>query len=345
MFIMNQKTINLFFRLAFCIFTAFTATSCGDSESFTVEGTIEGNPTLNLRYLYYSNNALQQGITAAREGKFTFKGSSQTPTVIEITDNDYRLIGRIYAVNGNRIECRLDRNNPNNINTEGNDVGERWSRFLRDNAEALASPGANTIIERYIADRPDDVVSTLLLVTSYNSAGNAARVDSLLETIATEARPSTLTDGYNYLLQRLVAAEATSEVRPIVYFNSRDSLETYNPSRSKYSLIAVRPSHFKVSDSITPELRSLAGKYKTRTLRIVDFSTETDTTVWKTEVRGDSASWSRGILVASVATPGIDRLGIPALPYFIVVDSTGTQHYRGQSVKAARADIERLLDR
>ncbi len=340
---MALKTIKPLLRLAFCMFAAFTATSCGDSESFTVEGTIEGNPTLNLRYIYYSNNALQQGITAARDGKFTFKGSSQTPAIIEITDNDYRLIGRIYVANGDRIECRLDRNNPNNIAAVGNDVGERWSRFLRDNAETLSGPAANAAIEKYIADSPDDIVSTLLLVTSYNSAGNASRVDSLLETIATEARPSTLTDGYNYLLQRLVAAEATSEVRPIVYFNAVDSLETYNPSRSKYSLIAVRTSRFKASDTITPQLKKLASKYKPRRLKIVDFSTETDTTVWKNEVRSDSASWSRGILIASVATPGIDRLGIPALPYFIVVDSTGAQHYRGQSVKTAIDNIERLL--
>lgn len=340
---MAKNMTKTLLRLAFAIMTLFAATACGDSESFTVEGTIEGNPTLNLRYLYYSNNALQQGITAARDGKFTFKGASQLPTIVEITDNDYRLIGRVYVANGNRIECRLDRANPDNITAKGNDVDERWSRFLRENAGVLAGDSANAAIEKYIAANPADVVSTLLLVTSYKSAGNAARVDSLLETIATEARPSSLTDGYNYLLQRLVAAEATSEVRPIVYYTPADSLATYNPSRSKYSLITVRKSHYTVGDSITPELKALADKYKTRTLRIVDFSTETDTTIWKNEVRGDSASWSRGILVASVASPGIDRLGIPALPYFIVVDSTGAQHYRGQSVKAAAADIKRLV--
>lgn len=342
---MPTKIIQQILKLVFCLLTAFAAASCGDNESFTIEGRIEGNPTINLRYLYYSNNALQQGITAARDGKFTFKGISPTPTILEITDNDYRLIGRLYVVNGNRIECTLDRNNPNNITIEGNDTGKRWAAFLRENAGKLAGENANSIIEDYIARHTDDIVSTLLIVTAYNANNRAARVDSILETIATEARPSTLTDGYNYLLQRLVATEATSEVRPIVFFNAKDSLETYNPSRSRFSLIALRKSHGDNIDSITPEIRKLASEYKSRQLAIVDFSTETDTSVWKKEVRADSATWSCGILISSVASPGIDRLGVPSIPYFIVVDSAGNQHYRGPSVSAASAEISTLLEK
>ena len=192
---------------------------CGDSESFTIEGTVEGNATLNLRFLYYTNNTLVRGLTAARDGKFEYKGVATSPTILEILDNDYRLMGRLYVVNGERIECHLTRNAPNAIKVSGSEISERWADFLNKNNEALSTAKANEIIEQYVSDNADDIVSTLLLLTSYDASSDALRADSIMSSLNPEVRPSTLVAGFNALLQRLVSDTATQPISPISCLN------------------------------------------------------------------------------------------------------------------------------
>lgn len=139
---------------------ALLLASCGNDEQFRIEGTIEGEPTMNLRVAYYGNGSLQMAITAAREGKFEFTGSSQQPTIVEILDNDYRPVGRLYAANGDELTCRLDRSNPFNIQVSGSDDARRYADATRDKAETLLRGGwkqRNGIIAQYVADNPGNL--------------------------------------------------------------------------------------------------------------------------------------------------------------------------------------------
>ena len=47
---------------------------CSEKKFFTVEGTVEGGRTMNLRFVYVGDDNLNNVITAARDGKFVFKG-------------------------------------------------------------------------------------------------------------------------------------------------------------------------------------------------------------------------------------------------------------------------------
>lgn len=329
-------------RLSTLIFNAATAAalalgtlSCGDSDTFTVEGKLEDNATMNIRYIYYTGSVLNRGITAAREGKFEFKGVSANPTILEITDNDFRPLGRLYISNGERVECTLTRGKPNAIRVGGSEISSRWAQFLNDNADALEGTGRNRVIEQYVASHPDDVVSTLLMLTAYDSSGNALRADSVLSSIEQNCRPAILVDGYNSMLQRLVAQTATEAVVPVPYFNRRDSLVSFNPASSPLSLIVMSDESSGRSDSIVPALRRIRKLKKDIRPEIIDFSLDRDTLRWHRSTLNDSASWRQGWVAGSLASPGIDRLGIPRLPYFIVVDSAGTQRLRTGSISLA----------
>ena len=48
-------------------------------------------------------------------------------------------------------------------------------------------------------------------------------------------------------------------------------------------------------------------------------------------------------LAGSVAAPAFDLMGIQRLPYFLVVDSTGTQLYRGPSITQAEKTLKSKL--
>lgn len=331
-------------RFIAAVVVVVTLGGCGDDETFTIEGTIEGNPTMNMRFVYYANNTLNRGLTAAREGKFEFKGVAPVPAIVEILDNEYRLLGRLYAVNGDRIECRLTRGRPHDIKVNGSETSERWANVLAENAEALAGPGRNEVVERYVAANPSDVVSMLLMLTEYDASRDALRADSVLSSIAQEARPSTLVDGFNAMLQRLVAHTATEKVAVIPYFNVRDSLVSFRPSARPWSLVVLSDSKTGRSDSIVPALRKLSRKALRPKLQVAEFSMDRDTLSWRRDIRNDSAAWSQGWVPGSIASAGIERLGIPSLPYFIVVDSTGRQALRTSSVTEAEEFVGRCLE-
>lgn len=320
--------------------------SCGDSDSFTIEGTVEENPSMNLRFIYQNNSALQKGITAVRDGKFEFKGVASNPTIVEILDNDFRPLGRVYIKNGQQIKCKLTRGNPFAISVSGDETSSRWASFLNANRQTLldGSPATtNLLIEKYVGDHPEDIVSTLLMLTSYDASADALRADSVMSSIDIEARPSSLVDGFNSLLQRLVSETASRPVAPIPFYNMRDSLVDFRPSAKPLSLLALSNNSSGRADSIVPALKRLSRKSLRPKLQIVDFSTDKDTIAWHRSIRPDSASWQQGWAPGAIASPGINRLGIPAVPYFIVIDSAGNQLLRSRSISIAEAYIDSCL--
>ena len=318
--------------------------SCGDSDSFTIEGTVDGNATLNLRFIYYTNGSLVKGLTAARDGKFEYKGVALNPCVVEILDNDFRPMGRVYVSNGDRIECHLTRNAPEKIQVSGNEISERWAKFLNDNADRLTSAGGNDAIEEYVRKNPSDIVSTLLMLTSYDASSDALRADSIMSSINPEMRPSLLVDNFNSLLQRLVSSVSTDTIAPISCLNMRDSLVDFNPSAKALSLIVISDASSGRSDSIVPVLGRLYRRSSRPSLQLADISVDKDTMSWHKSVRPDSASWPQLWVAGSLASPGIDRLGVPALPYFIVTDSAGVQLLRTPSVKRAEAFVDSCIN-
>lgn len=332
------------YRIISYLILALAAAACTDHEQFRISGTIADEPTMNIRVGYYADGAYRTLITVSEKGAFEFYGSSRQPTVVEIYDYEYRLLGRVYAANGQTLEVKLARSNPYALSVEGNETAKAWADFLRANADSLLSDPAkaNRIIGRYISANPSDIVSTLLLITSFDSSAEPLAADSLLATIAPEARPSALTDSYNYLLQRVVAETADEHVLPFRYVTRKDSVRTFRPAGSALSLIAISNENSRRADSIVPLLRRLEKGRDKRKLSIIDLSVEAEGRDWKRNTATDSAAWEQGWTPGGIASPGIERLAIPSIPFFIVCDSTGSQLYRGTSPGAAEALISTI---
>lgn len=333
-----------YFKLLIVPVLLLAMASCGDSESFTVKGVIEGLPTMNVRYVYFANGRVNRGVTASREGKFEIKASAPAPTILEICDNDYRPMARLYVVNGDNLECELIRERPYQLKVEGNDISERWAKYLNENLKILtkSAEDANAAVEKYVLQKPDDVLSTLLLLTVYDATSNALHADSLMTSINQQCRPAILVDGFNALLQRLVDQSTSEAVVAVPYYGKNDSLLCFSPAASPWSLIVISDEQSPRNDSIVPALRRL-GKGSLRSkLQIVELSMDPDTVTWRKSIAADSASWRQGWVAAAVASPGIDRLGVPSFPYFIVTDSTGAQQFRGRSVSIAEQFINSL---
>lgn len=322
-----------------------SAGACSSDDSFRVNGVIEGKPTMNLRAGYYADGKYKTVITAVREGEFEFFGNAGQPAILEITDYEYRPIARLYVRNGETYDIRLEQGQPYSIHASGNDENERWSAFLRDNSAKLQGGEANSVVAAYINSHPDDIVSTFLLLTEYDASVNIAEADTLFATIAPEARPSALTEGYAFILERLASAVAGAEVPPLKYIDRRDSLMSFNPARQEYSVIAVSTQQNQRSDSLVPALRRLSKKFPKKRLQILDFSLDGDTMVWKRAARMDSATWNQGWVAGGLAGMSVDRLCIPSLPFIIVCDSTGRQLIRTPYTGVAEKYLNTILDK
>ena len=331
------------FNFAFLILLFLPLLACSDSEQFRVNGTIEGKPTMNLRAAYYADGAFHNLITAVREGEFEFYGKASQPALLEITDYEHRPIARLLVVNGETYTVKIDPATQFGIDISGNDANVRWSAFLRKNAEAL-NDNPNNAVARYIAEHPDDIVSTLLLITTFDASTDALRADSLMAMIAPQARPSNIAEAYNYILQRLVGDSVFGEVLPLKYVNRDDSLCSFNPAKQKYSLIVLsRTDNTFRADSILPALRRMHKNYFGKKLAILDFSLDADAHEWKRATNLDSAGWNQGWAAGSVAAMGIERLGVPRTPFFILCDSSGQQLFRGGRLLDVENKIDSLL--
>lgn len=315
-----------------CAVVCLLCTACGGSDRFQIKGTVEGKRTMNLRIAYTGRDNINNVLTAARDGVFEFAGQAPDGALVEVLDNDYRPIARFYAEDGDRLEVFVDPARQSATRVKGNDVSERWTAWLQSNAAAVDGTDAaalNNAVARYVKGHTDDVLSALLLSAYFNADLEPARAARLLASLKPEARPAHIVDSW-----RLTDARPTESitVMPITYV-APDSTAHYRPARHTRSMLAFSADYTGRTDSIVPALRRLRREH--RNAAFVDMWCDNDTLMWHRSLAADSVDWPAGWLPASVASPGVDRLRIPSLPYFIVADAKGRQLYRGPSVTAA----------
>lgn len=328
---------------------ALTATSCGHSDTFRIEGELSDGSTINLRILYYSDGAVISGITASKDGKFHYESNVSNKSLIEFYDNDYRLLGRVVASPGDDIKVKLNPSNPYLIEAEGNETTQQWSKFLSTNAELLQGGKAdvkNDLVADYVKKNPDNSVSELLMMTEFNAGvpGGALRADSLLNLISEDVREKGFSTGFAQIVERVGEKAAQEKVMPIPYRKSGNITAIFKPSDKPYNLIAFTDERSS-RDTISPHIGKLVARQPAAKLGVIELSLDMDTVVWARTLRGDSAKWTRGWVAGSISARGVDRLGLPELPYFIVADSAGRQLWRGRSISAAYAKLETLLKR
>lgn len=332
--------------LAVSLVAAFMAVACGDSDRFTVKGTVEGGRSMNLRYVFYDGDAFMQGITAVRGGDFRFEGTAPQPVLIELFDNDYRLLGRIYAAKGDEIECRIDPADPNRLSASGRKDLSRWTQWLRDNADALAAGRGDSLVAAYVERNPGDVVATLLVVTQIDASTDRGLhlADSMLTLIAPEARPLNITRSLVAQIEQHVHGPEARMRDFGVRMRDRGN-DTLRMASSPLTLFALSTERTARRDSVVPALRAIYKSHGGRRLRVVDISLDIDTPAWRRITRPDSAGWIQAWLPGGTASRGIGSLAVPSLPYFIVADSTGSQLLRTPSAAAARSFIDKRMAR
>ncbi len=330
--------------LIISLMAGFLMTGCGNDEAFTIAGVVNGVGTQNLRIGYVANGKVINDVTVAVDGKFRYEGSASQPTVVEIFTSSRNLIGCVYAKNGDAIEGEWSIDNPYDAEVSGNSPSKEWAKFLRENQDVLAAKNpmaANDAIARYVMSHRDNVVSTLLMITNYDAAADEAMADSLYNMIEPKARPDALVASYRQMTGGLDAEMMSRRVLPLRLYAGEDSTVTFFPSRQSYGLLCFMARDGR--DTIVPKLRRLTEDYSQKRLHIVDIAFASDSSAWHGMRSRGSVSWDECWAVGDVVNKSIEYLSVPRTPYFIVVDSTGMQLYRGSAFGGAENVIKSKL--
>ncbi|MBD5240687.1 MAG: DUF4369 domain-containing protein [Barnesiella sp.] len=320
------------------IIAALLATGCGKKDSFTVTGSIDGAGSSIVELLYCIDGAYTRLSTTAENGKFTLTGSASEPAVAFLSVSSGSPLVELTVVNGADIHCEINPEKPFEVKIKGDKVNEEYARFLNTNSDVLASADVTRInhaVKTFVGDNRKSMAATVALITQFRAADNEISTDSLISIIDPEARPKSLLANYNDVLAGQLSAEARENITALTLINRNDSVVRYNPFRYKMTLLAFTGDGKHCRDSILPRLRSLRKDYPAKKLAMIEVNTSPDSTTWKRVTAKDTATWVQVWQPGSVASPSFRRMAVARVPFFIVVDSVGTQLHRGSSASVA----------
>jgi len=329
------------------ILALIVLTACDSETAFTVSGSIDGIGAQMLSLTYFADGTLRRVSSPASNGQFSIKASAKEPSLATLTLSDGTPIATLVVENGVKIKVTADLADPTGITVEGNDPSEKIAAWIKDNAQVIKQSDAaaiNASIAEFIAENSGDISATALLVTHFRTEGYEHMADSLFTSISTDARPAALVQNFNAVLASKLSATTTSDIEALTLYEYGDSLVSYNPRAYQTSLLCFLSADRRLRDSVIPELKNMAEQFNDKQFRIIEISTTPDSATWKSSVKNDSATWNRIWAPGSVSAPGIRKLGIERVPYFIVASSDGAQIYRGISISAARQIIDRQFE-
>lgn len=323
--------------LILAVLSLLTA-ACGSDDTFMVNAEIEGLGTRNMRFYYYDGRALQTGMAAALDGKFTYHGRTKSPAIFTIATAQRDVIGHIIVRNGDAIDLKLNSSDPTRMEVKGNKDAQQYAEFLKENAVALTAGNPaklNEAVEKYVTSNRGRLAATAALLLHYDFRLDPAMADSLLGMIDEKARPVPFVTGYRSMLERAAMETEAEPVAPLTLFCDDDSLTTVSPSDAARTLMVFTDGPSARLDSVNAAIDAVAPEKNDSRRAVLNIALDRDTTHWK---QGLKAAPSRGRNLwapGSVSSARISRLGITRLPAFIVVDSLGNKLYQGTSVTRA----------
>lgn len=323
---------------------ALQLTGCGNSH-FTIKGDFSDGGTQNVRIVYVDGDRIASEWITLIDNKFTFEGSAESPTILYIFNQQRKIIAHALVKNGDKISISGEIKKNYRTKVSGTDLNEEWNNFINEFSDLLETHRYrrfDEIIDSFIDCNPDNIVSTLLLLNDYSDLTDDEKVKEKLSKISSKAQPNYVMNNY-YVIQTMNIEQKRQKVMTMPLYSSRDSIENFSPYKHTMSLIYFWNTEDNSRKTDVRELKSIEKTHRADNFAIIDINLDTDTIKWKRTVRRDSITWPRYWAVGGVMNRQLSFLQLSETPYYIVVDSTGTQSYSGQSLPEAIATVERKI--
>lgn len=318
--------------------------SCGGKGKFTVEGTIEGFGTGNLRALYATEAGVQSSVASVLDGKFTLAGMVDHPTVVRFYTGGGNLVGRLIVEGGDEIKAQFNIADPAALTAEGNDDSEALAAFLASNAPLLRSGdvrGLNKAVEAYVEKNPSAALSGLLLTDFYATPNRETDVLRLIADLDPDVVRDMNVGALRDMLVPYAVPLDSLSVPPLRLFGEKDSLVTFDTGAKRLSLIMITDTLSRKADSVAAALSIVTSRGTG--VQVADISADPDTAMWHTSLRHLADKSTPALHRLWTPSPyhvkGLEKVPVGRVPWFIVADSTRRVLYRGPSVSVARKKL------
>lgn len=323
-------------------------TGCSN-DKFEIEGALSDAGTKNIRVVYMNEAGVQSSWIPVEKGRFKLVGVSADYTVISIYNHQREFITRTAVKNGDNVKIRGTIKHNHLIEMKGNDVSKEWSEFRRENHRLYEEDdkihALDKKIEKYIEENGDKITSLLLLLYDYSNINDIKKVHQLLGMIEEKSRPASIMQAYTEMNAELSKKSKRKTYHSMMFFNPKDSLESFVPLRSKVSVMCFWGINDDDRKENIDSLNNLYEDYKgKKQLQIADIMMDSDTSRWKKALRREDTPWKHYWVVGGIMNKSIADLQIKKTPTFIVIDSIGESIYIGDSISKVTSSVrERLV--
>ncbi len=311
--------------------------SCS-SDSFKIDGTLEHLDGNAIRIIFKADSGVvDERVNMDKKGKFMFQGHASQPAVISLLDQRNHPLITVVAANGDHIKLKGDARKPLGIKAKGNKLIEEWQLFRDEHAAFYADENPSRLdaaIEKFVREHPADLLSTVLLVVDYSDYSDRVKLSKLLDGIAIEARPESLTQAIidnggrkNARLPRLMSLT--------LWKHGGDFEEVKLTGHT--SLLSLWANPVKDRAALTAKLQAAKEKADGQ-FQVIDILADSDSLRWHQVIAGEDGPhyWAPG----GPMEQGIQLLGIVSLPWYAVADSTGLVVYSGPSLDEAVSKVK-----
>lgn len=312
--------------------------SCS-SNDFKIEGNITHLDGGVVRVVFSGDSGVVDMKTEVDDkGHFAFKGVSSQPAVVTLFNKLGEPLVMVIATNGDHLKLKGDAEKALSIKVKGNKLNEDWQLFRKEHAGFYTDPNPSRLdaaIEKYVRENPDDMLSTVLLMVDYSNYDDRDKVDAMLNSINSTARPESLTQAFKDYPKK--GKNVLPRMMSLTLVKHKGDFEEIQLT-DRISLISFWANPQKDRVMLVNKLQNLDEG-----VRVIDVLMESDTLRWSQTISADPETWRHYWAPGGPLEQGIQVLGIRTAPWYAVTDSTGLVAYTGSSLDAAVAKATSLM--
>lgn len=330
-------------RLAAAFFAAVIAMSCGRRDTFTITCETDRSLQRMIVFSYVDGTGVRQSTIPLEKGKASLTVPVPATTLVSATLADGTYLAECIVSGGDNVKVKFKLDSEGSgqvskVSVKGSKPTDRLRKFETAYDSLIAagySADLNRAVAGYIDSHRDDPVSTVLLLRYFDARDRETGADSLLRLIDTQARPAALLRNYGAVTAPYLNPGDAERVYNFTLLTERDSVKTIRMNAARQNLVAFLSPGDEGSKQ-TAELRRLWEEHDTLRLQLIDYCLYGDSAQWRAATSRDSVGWIRVWAPGGAGGQAVRRLNIPRQPFYILIDSTGRQIYRGSSLEDAR---------
>ena len=347
----------MFKKFAALLFLALSLlTSCVKNE-FKAEFSLPRDTDRQFRVLYYASDPAKgwfvESMISVEKGKAEMLGVTRNPTLVYVFGGGNFPATFFYARRGETLKITAESADPLEWNISGNDVNEALSAWRKSNLKALKEwrpatgtgvKEVNEAVARYVAKNPENPVSTLLLLEYFDRNSDEEGFVANWKKL----RGKALDPQWRELVSRsdmLDDPAPFSLPRQLFISSLEKGADTINFGRVPVLLNFTRGSvnGYDEDVDLLRRLSKNSGDSASRVIAniIIEFdSLQRASTSRHDSLRGVMESW----IPLGLTDERLRQLGVRSVPQVIVVGTDRKVKYRGNDLKKAASEFEKLID-